>query len=114
MTSRTPPAPTRSTRGAMVRSSGPMPSMGASRPPSTWYMPRYSPERSMAPMSDASSTTQMSVASRRGPARLLGRLLEQMIREAQGRLAPDGGEARQLGDEIVDGRHVRTEAGTAG
>jgi len=47
----------------------------------------------------------------REPLRLLGRLLEQVICEPQRRLAPDGRQARELGHQIVDGRHVRTAAG---
>src|SRR5215204_4961675 len=66
ITSRTPPSAARCTSWAMVRSSGPMPSRGERRPPRTWYCPRNSPARSIAPTSDASSTTQMTPASRRG------------------------------------------------
>ena len=38
---------------------------------------------------------------------LLGRLLQQVVRQPQRRLPPDAGEPRQLAGQIVDRRHVR-------
>src|SRR6202171_492346 len=65
ITSRTTPADTRVSNCGMVRSSGPMPSSGDRRPPRTGYTPRNSPDRSIAPISEASSTAQMTPVSLR-------------------------------------------------
>src|SRR3954454_9696131 len=69
-TSRTSPAAARRTSGSTFSSDGPIPPSGERRPPSTWYIPRYSPVRSMAMMSLASSTTHTRLASRRGLAQI--------------------------------------------
>ena len=53
-------------RSIQVRVTKPGVSVRDSTPCSTWYSPRYSPLRSIAPMSDASSTTQRMERSRRG------------------------------------------------
>ena len=65
MTSCTSPSARRCTSSLMRRSSGPMPSMGLSAPPSTWYSPRYSRVRSIAATSFGSSTTQIAARLRR-------------------------------------------------
>ena len=78
-----PPAPPAARAGGMVRSSGVMPSSGESRPPSTWYCPRNSPARSIAPMSAASSTTQMSAGSRRGSRQIDAQLLLREVEAAR-------------------------------
>lgn len=61
----TVPSARRASSSRIRRSSGPTPSMGLIAPPSTWYLPRNSRVRSMATTSLGSSTTQMTVRSRR-------------------------------------------------
>src|SRR5688500_15636979 len=65
ITSRTTPADTLVSSCGMVRSSGPLPSSGDKRPPRTWYTPRNSPDRSIAQISEGSSTAQMTHVSLR-------------------------------------------------
>ena len=64
MTSRTPPALTRSSSSRIRMSSGPMWLRGEMTPCSTWYTPAYSRARSMATTSLASATTQITPWSR--------------------------------------------------
>ncbi len=52
----------------MLRSLGCTLAIGLMTPPSTWYMPRYSRVRSMLITSFGSSTTQITLWSRRGSA----------------------------------------------
>ena len=66
MTSRTPPAETRTTSSFTRSSSGPTWFMGEITPWSTWYTPAYSRERSMAITSLGSATTQITDSSRLG------------------------------------------------
>src|SRR5437660_2914055 len=65
ITSRTSPAPTRSSRSGTWMSSGPTPSMGEITPCRTWYRPWSSAVRSIASTSSGDSTTHTRDGSRR-------------------------------------------------